>query len=168
MAKGIKYDFVITQDEAKREKYHHLILVEGTDFDVCRKKVLNFFQHYQLVRYFQTDILKNESLAASSPDFEDKLKKSIQKNREILRNLINELEHEHVHTMQDLTELPQGYKSKILHVITHFLDGFFGIDTYFYNLIEDSHWITRKLEEKIKASPPHFWLISIEAGFERP
>ncbi len=167
MGKGIKYDFVITKDEARKEKYHHLILVEGTGFDICREKVLNFFQHYQLVRYFQTDILQNESLAASSPGFEDRLKKAIQKNREILRDLINELENENVHTMQDLAELPQGYKSKILHVITHFLDGFFGIDTYFYNLIEDSHWITRELKEAIKTSPSHYWLISIEASFER-
>src|SRR4030043_54062 len=68
-----------------------------------------------------------------------------------------------INILKDLQELPQGYKSKILHVITHLLDGFFGIDTYFYNLEEDSHWVSEELKEKIKTNPPIFWLLSLEA-----
>ncbi len=52
--------------------------------------------------------------------------------------------------------MPQGYKSKMLHVITHFLDGFFGIDTFFYNLEEDSHWVSEELQKKIAEAPTYY------------
>ena len=54
----------------------------------------------------------------------------------------------------------------MLHVITHLLDGFFGIDSYFYNLVEDSHWVSEELRATIKTSPSRYWLIAVEADFE--
>ena len=59
----------------------------------------------------------------------------------------------------DLNDMGQGYKSKILHTLTHFLDGFFGIDTCFYNLEEDSHWLSDGLAAEIKKYPKKFWLL---------
>ena len=58
----------------------------------------------------------------------------------------------------------QGYESKVLHIITHLVDGFFGADTVFYNLEEDSHWLSDKLTDKIKEQPEKFWLLKIECS----
>ncbi|MBS1113124.1 MAG: hypothetical protein H6Q92_887, partial [Nitrospirae bacterium] len=81
----------------------------------------------------------------------------------ILRGLIKELQVEGVMNLDDLNALPQGYKTKMLHVITHFLDGFFGIDTYFYNLVEDSHWVSEEMRRRIAENPSDFWLLSLDA-----
>jgi hypothetical protein len=62
-----------------------------------------------------------------------------------------------------LSELPQGFRTKMLHVITHFLDGFFGIDTYFYNLEEDSHWVSEQARRRIREAPSDYRLLSVEA-----
>jgi hypothetical protein len=144
-------------------KYRHEILVSGSNFDTCKKKVLHFFQNYQLVRYSHINILEEDSVPASSPVFLDRVEKAILKNRRTLHDLIKELQGEGVITLDDLQELPQGYKSKMLHTVTHFLDGFFGIDTYFYNLGEDSHWVSEELHKKIEASPYGYWLLALEA-----
>lgn len=156
-------DILTRQKDIGKNKYNHEILVKGTDLEACKRKVLHFFQNYQLVRYSHINIVEEESLSASNLGFWDKLEKANQKNRQILHELIKELEGEGLTTLEDLQELPQGYKSKMLHVITHLLDGFFGIDTYFYNLEEDSHWVSEELKEKIKTNPPIFWLLSLEA-----
>lgn len=167
MAKGIKYDFVIAKNIKKNQKYRHLFLTKGSDFDQCRKTVIYFFQNYKLVHYFNTNIINNESFCASNPHFWDVLEEAILKNRKILHELAVELKNEGVYTLQDLEHLSEGYKSKMLHVITHFIDGFFGIDSYFYNLIEDSHWVSEELRKKINANPPHYWLIAAEADFDK-
>lgn len=115
-------------------KYYHEILAEGQDFETCKRKVLHFFHNYQLVRYSRIDVLEGESIQASNPVFWERLEKAILNNRRVLQNLIAELEDEGIKALKELNKLPQGYKSKMLHTITHLLDGFFGIDTYFYNL----------------------------------
>jgi hypothetical protein len=45
------------------------------------------------------------------------------------------------------------------------LDGFFGIDTYFFNLEEESHWVSVELQKSMEAAPSAYWLLTIEAGF---
>jgi len=149
-----------------KSKYYHKILVRGTDFESCRRNMLNFFEKYLLVRYSHINLLQNDCLSALIPEFWIKVEKAILKNQQILKELLEELHKESVITLKDLGELPQGYKTKMLHTITHFLDGFFGIDTYFYNLEEDSHWVSEGLLEKIKATPSHYWLLALEADFE--
>jgi len=144
-------------------KFHYEILSSGLDFDACKRNVLHFFQTYQLVRYAQIKILKDDSLPASSPEFWDKIEKAILENRLVLKQLLKELEDEGITTLKDLEKLPQGYKSTMLHTATHFLDGFFGVDTYFYNLVEDSHWVSRELTQKMQFSPAHYWLLALEA-----
>jgi hypothetical protein len=144
-------------------KFHHEVLSSGSDFDACTRKVLSFFQEYQLVRYSQINILKEDSLPASHPEFWNKIEKAVLENHLVLKRLIEELGDEGVTSLKDLEELPQGYKSSMLHPITHFFDGFFGVDTYFYNLEEDSHWISEKLIKKMQASPVHFWILALEA-----
>jgi hypothetical protein len=147
----------------KRLEFHHEVLSSGSDFDACTRKVLSFFQAYQLIRYSQIKILKEYSLPASHPEFWNKIEKAVQENHLVLKQLIKELGDEGVTSLKDLEELPQGYKSSMLHTVTHFFDGFFGVDTYFYNLEEYSHWISEELIKKIQASPAHFWILALEA-----
>lgn len=156
-------DILYRHEDSRETEYHHEILVKGSDFQACKKKVLLFFEKYQLVRYSDIAILENRSLSAADSGFENRLNEAILKNRQIVNELIEELQSKEITTLNDLKKLPQGYKSKMLHVITHFLDGFFGIDTYFYSLEDDSHWVTEESLEKIKASPSDYWLLSLEA-----
>ena len=156
-------DILSREKDLQKNAYQHEILVKGDDFETCKAKVLQFFERYELVRYSQIDVAQDASLAAGAPDFDDRLQKAILKNREILHELIDELHREGVDTLHDLAALPQGYKTKMLHVITHILDGFFGIDTYFYNLEEDSHWVSDVLSKKIHAYSSKYWLLTITA-----
>jgi hypothetical protein len=156
-------DILSRHEDLKKTKYHHKMLVMAPDFDAAEKKVLHFFEKYELVRYSFIEIKGNESMPASDQQCEQRIREAILENRQILNGLVQELQDEQVRTLDDLKDLPQGYKSKMLHVITHFVDGFFGIDTYFYNLTEYSHWVTQPFWDKIRATPADYWLLSVEA-----
>jgi hypothetical protein len=158
-------DILSRHKDLSKTNYSHEILVKGTDIVACRGRVLKFFENYQLVRYSQISIKGNGSISASDPEFSVRLLNAIHKNRQILSAMIKELRRENVFTLEDVEELPQGYKSKLLHIITHFLDGFFGIDTYFFNLEEESHWVSDELQKSMEAAPSAYWLLTIEAGF---
>ncbi len=69
---------------------------------------------------------------------------------------------EGVSLLNDLENMPQGYRTKMLHVITHLLDGFFGIDSYFYNLEEDSHQVSEELKKKMAGELTDYWLLPVE------
>lgn len=149
--------------DTHKPTYQYEILVKGSDYESCEKRALLFFQRYQLVRFSDVTIQKGRSVHASNQEFHERLREATRENRKILDNLIRELQEEKVETLEDLHTLPQGYKTKLLHVITHFLDGFFGIDTHFYNLVEDSHWVSAEIEKSIREAPSNFWLISLDA-----
>lgn len=156
-------DILSRQKDLGTTKYYHEILTKGSDFEFSQTRVLRFFQKYQLVSYSHVHVIESESIPASSYDFEDRLQKAILKNRQLLHNLLNELQSEGYTTILDLQTMPQGHRTKIFHVITHLLDGFFGLDTHFYNLEEDSHWVSDAFWKKIKANPSHYWLLPLEA-----
>jgi hypothetical protein len=156
-------DILDRHQDLKKPTYHHEILVNGPGFEPCKKKVLLFFEKYQLVRYSVITINGSMSVSASNPAFQGKLREVILANRTILDDLIRELREEGVETLDDLNTIPKGYKTKLLHIITHFVDGFFGIDTYFYNLIEDSHWVSDEMWDKTRSTPSDFWLLSLDA-----
>jgi len=156
-------DILSREEDLRKNVYQHEILVKGSDFESSMAKVLKFFERYQLVRYSQIDIPRDAALAAGDPDFEDRLQKAILKNRGILQTLIEEFQGEGINTLNDLSALSPGYKTKMLHVITHLLDGFFGIDTYFYNLEEDSHWVSDTLSKKMFANSSQYWLLTVGA-----
>lgn len=81
-----------------------------------------------------------------------------------MAELVDELKDAGVAEVQDLTSLPQGYASKILHTAAHLLDGFIGIDSHFYNLADDSHWLSDQQRNKIEAAPASYWLLQVEAS----
>ncbi len=157
------HDILSRELDLGKSKYYHEILVKGSDFDSARKRVLIFFERYQLVRYSNIQMLESSAVSAIDENFNERLQAAISKNRQIIYRLSEEIKSENILSLDDIIALPQGYKTKMLHVITHFMDGFFGIDTYFYNLEEDSHWISEKMLEKIKNNPSNYWILCIEA-----
>lgn len=156
-------DILDRHRDLKRPVYSSEILVKGSGFEPCKANVLLFFQRYQLVRFSEITIDESRSISALNPGFQARLQEAIRANRTILQTLIKELQDEKVLTLDDLNELPQGYKTKLLHIITHFLDGFFGIDTHFYNFVEDSHWVSDGMLKMIGEIPSDFWLLRLDA-----
>jgi hypothetical protein len=146
----------------------HEILVAGDSFESCRKQVVDFFARTQLVRYDRVTIDDGGSRPGSHQDFGKCVTGAIQKNRNILEGLSDDLKDAGVQTTADLLTLPQGYPSKVLHILTHFLDGFIGIDSIFYNLIDDSHWLPEQTRQAISAAPDGYWLIPVDCFSDTP
>ena len=80
------------------------------------------------------------------------------------RRMIEHLKEEGATTLEDLLSVKQGYATKILHTLTHLLDGFIGIDSVFYNLVEDSHWVSEELSEAIRGQQEEYWLVPVRTG----
>ena len=141
---------------------HHEMLVAGESYEGCRKQVIDFFKRTQLVRYDLFSIDERGAKPGSHPAFDACMTEAVQKNRRILEGLVKDLENTGTSKTSDLLNLPQGYPSKVLHIVTHFLDGFIGIDSIFYNLIDDSHWIPEQTRKAISAHPDGYWLIPVD------
>lgn len=148
-------------------EFYHEFLIEGDSFEFCSGKVLRFLDLYQLIAYENIHVLEAMSLSACHKDFWTRVDKGISKNRAALNGFISELVDAGFVSVADINGLPQGYLSKLLHIATHILDGFFGVDSRFYNLVEDSHWISPGLRKKIMARDRFYWLIALEASSER-
>ena len=105
--------------------------------------------------------------------FEDALNRAIAENHKILAGLLSKLQDEGYVSMEDLLVLPQGFKSKLLHTMCHLLDGFFGVDSHFFDIDETSNWLTDNRRKQISQSPGTCWLIHVQAksfyggGFEK-
>ncbi|MGQ9745497.1 MAG: hypothetical protein ACUVQV_05830 [Dissulfurimicrobium sp.] len=89
-------------------------------------------------------------------DFWARVDTGISKNRAVLKGFIAELVDAGFISVTDIDELPQGYLSKLLHITT--------LDSCFYNLVEDSHWISPGLRKNIMARDRSYWLIALEAS----
>jgi hypothetical protein len=156
-----------TGDTMKKIASHH-ILVGGNSFITSKKHVTHFFQRTDLVRYDYISINRAECLEATSPHFFDILDDKIKGNKDTLTKLIQDLEAAGVNTINDLLSLQQGYPSKVLHIATHFIDGFIGIDSVFYNLVDDSHWLPESTRNIIHSHPQEYWLIHLNGYSHTP
>ena len=153
----------------------HKILLAGDSFDHCSEQVHKFFDLTSLVIYDCIEVIERKSFSGLDAAFLDHIVKSERHNRQTAQGLIDELTKAHILKTEDLINVKQGYLSKTLHILSHFLDGFIGIDSYFYNLIDDSHWLPPATAQTIKQHPDHYWLLHIdcfaataeEAGFLR-
>lgn len=157
------HDILSRELDLRKSRYYHEFLVKGIDIISAKERCLIFFERYQLVKYSNINIPENSAISAIDGNFFTRLQEAIEKNRQIILKLAEEIKSENILSLDDIITLPQGYKTKMLHVITHFMDGFFGIDTYFYNLEEDSHWVSEKMIDIIKNNPANYWLLYIEA-----
>jgi len=142
----------------------HLMLVKCQTFDDAVKTVEAFFNHTMLVRYSKIEIDHEQSCGALDDFFFELLDQGLDDNRNVLERFINEFKSTGFENVNDFSQVEHGYPSKLLHIITHFLDGFIGIDTRFYNLVDDSHSLSEASLKKIKKKPKEYWLISV-AGF---
>jgi len=144
----------------------HEILVSGPDIETSRRKTRFFFDHNMLVRYDTVHIV--EAITAEHPEFWPRIERGEAANRKVLADLLAELAQEGYGQLEDIARMGQGYQSKIFHTIAHLLDGFFGIDTYLYNLEDDSHWLFPETRQKIADSPRDYWLLKVAASSKGP
>ncbi len=143
----------------------HWLLCSGHDFTTARNFVLAFFNKSLLLTYHEVWAIEPDSCSAEDKSFWLKLEEGVTANRLVLRGFLDDLRAEGCREIDDLAALPLGYPSKMLHLIAHLLDGFIGIDSVFYNLLEDSHWLSAGLGDTIRQSPARYWLIRVEASF---
>jgi hypothetical protein len=146
----------------------HLILVSAPSIEKGCGQVQEFFLNSLLVRYDKIEIRIEKCHGGNDEEFNVALNNSIAANRKTLCNFIEEFKKTGFQTVNDLAKVEHGYPSKMLHIITHFLDGFIGIDSAFYNLIEDNHWISEETTRAIEATPKKFWLIHLDCYSETP
>ncbi len=139
----------------------HLILLSGPDQETCRQHVRLFFEKSQLVRYDSIQIDDSGCINGTAPEFTDVLEQGISENKKRLGALLTKLRQEGCTSLEDLLNLQQGFKSKLLHTMSHLLDGFFGIDSYFYDLDEISHWITVNRQKHLEQAANECWLIRV-------
>jgi len=85
-------------------------------------------------------------------------------NRTFCSALLKELQETGLTELEDLLAIQPGYPSKLLHILTHMLDGFIGTDSVFYNLVEDSHWLSEPLRSTIQQNPESYWLVPVWHG----
>lgn len=127
-----------------------------------------FFGNTMLVRYDRIEFEYEKSLSSRDPEFSQAVAEGIKINRSTLDRFIREFEKTGFKSIQDLHNIECGYQSKLLHIITHFLDGFIGIDSAFYNLHEDSHWVTDTVMREIREMSLPYWIIFIQCYSDSP
>lgn len=151
----------------------HSILVSAPDLETAENLVRLFFDKSQLVHYDSIEVNETQTMNAEGTEFEKLIKQGVEANRKILARLLGKLNAEGCENLEDILNIPQGFQSKILHTMSHLLDGFFGVDSWFYDIDEISHWITDNRRRQIEQSPETCWVIAIKAqsvygqGFEK-
>ena len=140
----------------------HILLASGSSYDECETQILGFFKKTSLVQYDKISIDEAGVIRGDNRLFPEQLEDSLEQNRAVLSKFIAELEATGFQSARDLPTVDQGYPSKVFHIIAHFLDGFIGIDTVFYNLIEDSHWISAETKKMVAADPAQYWLVPLD------
>jgi hypothetical protein len=102
------------------------------------------------------------SYSGLDKSFREDITRAEEFNRLEIRRLLDELKENNIQSFDSLLLIHQGYESKLLHILSHMLDGFIGIDSCFYNLIDDSHWLTEKTAAAIRENPEKHWLLHID------
>ncbi len=146
----------------------HKVLLSGDSFEHCCDQLHKFFNLTSLVIYDCIETRKELSLCGLDAAFFTDIAAAENRNRLMTRDLLTELEKSGIKKTADLQHLAQGYLSKTLHILSHFLDGFIGIDSYFYNLLDDSHWLPTQTLQAIQDNPGHYWLIHIDCYSATP
>ena len=140
----------------------HKMLLGGDSFDHCSDQVHRFFDLTSLVIYDCIETIASQSQCGLDAEFFKQVERAESRNRQMVQGLIGDLVKADIKTTIDLHKVEQGYLSKTLHILSHFLDGFIGIDSYFYNLLDDSHWLGPATAQSIRQNPGHYWLLHID------
>ena len=139
----------------------HDLLLKSSSRKEAELHARYFFEHNDLVRYDSIIIKPGAILCGTDPKFIPMLNKGLEGNKKAINGLIEELRSENALDPQIWSTLQQGYATKLLHTVIHLLDGFFGIDSALYNLVENSHQVTNTLLNRIKEHPGKYWLVSV-------
>ncbi len=139
----------------------HTLLVQSNDRQDAEQHVLRFFATNQLVRYNSVDIDSHGVVNAEDKAFFSTIEAGLRANNRALENLLRELQAEGGANLQAWPSLQQGYVTKLLHTIVHFLDGFFGVDSALYNLVENSHQVTAVLQKRMQDNPRNYWIVPV-------
>ena len=99
-------------------------------------------------------------MTGADPRFWPTVEHLAAQHRELCRHFLDGLRETGLRTVDDLLAVEQGYQSKLLHIFAHLVDGFFGIDSVLFNLVEDSHTISAGLRDAIQAEPRAFHLLT--------
>ena len=140
----------------------HKLLLAGDSFEHCSAQVHKFFDLTSLVIYDCIEVIETQSISGLDAAFFDHIANAEAKNRTTVQELINELVKAKINRTVDFQDIEQGYLSKTLHILSHLLDGFIGVDSYFYNLIDDSHWLPSATAKAIHDNPNQYWLLHID------
>lgn len=103
---------------------YHEFLVHHREFDPAREHVLHFFRTYKILSASQVSVLEKRSLRADEQEFWPRIQDAMKENRKVLAEFMAELRAMGVEHLDDLAHMDQGYCTKLLHKITHILDGF--------------------------------------------
>ncbi len=144
---------------------YHEFLVKANSLDEAIATVKRFLRLYELVCYDEVVVLSERCLKGWDEDFPARIEAAQAENRRVVNSLIEELKGVGVANMESISLIPQGFESKIFHTLAHMLDGFFGPDSSFFNLVEDSHWVSKGLLGELKARPEDYWLVAVEGRF---
>ncbi len=142
----------------------HYFLVHSQSGPLACQHVERYLADNQLINYAEFFIRDHEVLNASNKSFHPRLEQGLAANSAFGRRMVDHLKEEGLTSLDQLLELEQGYATKILHTLTHLLDGFIGIDSVLYNLVEDSHKVSKKLLEAIDHAPGEYWLVPVRTG----
>ena len=159
-----------TANSFKSEKRHmeypisHYFLVRSQSGELASRHVERYLAGNQLISYADFFIRPEELRNGADATFWRTLEYGLDANDRFARRMLDHLKEEGVTTLDQLPDLPQGYVTKILHTLTHLLDGFIGIDSVFYNLVEDSHRVSAGLIETMRATPAKYWLVPVRTG----
>lgn len=142
----------------------HYFLVRSQSGPLAGRHVKRYLTGNQLISYADFFVRPEEILNGVDDLFWPTLEQGIAANRAFARRMVGHLEKEGLTTLDQLLELQQGYATKILHTLTHLLDGFIGIDSVLYNLVEDSHQLSDVLIKAIRNTPAEYWLVPVRTG----
>jgi len=142
----------------------HYFLVHSQSGELAGRHVERYLTGNQLISYAEFFVRSEEILSGTDPLFWRTLAHGLAANDSFAQRMLDHLKEEGVTTLEQLPGLQQGYVTKILHTLTHLLDGFIGIDSVFYNLVEDSHRVSGELREAIRATPAGYWLVPVRTG----
>jgi hypothetical protein len=149
--------------ENGKNKVTPSFLVEVNSYAKGSRKVIHFLENTALVEYDPVEFNPDLSCSAVDQQFWTLVASGLDKNRQSVSGLIDELQTSGLSQIHDLVDMKQGYESKVLHILVHLLDGFIGMDSSFYNLIEDSHQISDALHLKIQKTPENYWVLQVDA-----
>lgn len=142
----------------------HYLLARAQSNTLAAQYVERYIAGSQLISYVEFFVQIEEVLASDHAQFWTTLEQVQAANRQFARRMLTHLQEEGVEMLDQLLELKQGYATKVLHTLTHLLDGFIGIDSAFYNLVEDSHWVSDSLAAEIRAQKGVYWLVPLRTG----